>query len=428
MTADAPRGRTLEAVVLGVAFVLVNLAGVWWQRPTSFENGQGWEGAGYYEMAKQVAAGHTPMEGEAPMVYRVGTPLLAGEVQRATGYDTLVSFQIVNGVANVLSLGLLVVWLRRFLPDWRIRTALVLAFLLQWDTPVRWMYYFPAHTDPWMWVFLLAGLIVVDGYREQPTNGRLVAIAALTVVGVCFREIVLVVPVSLLFTGNPVRGGDPRERWREILPRAAPLFAGLLAMAAVHRAVHKTGDYDFGWTAAHWLYEKPWPTYLQGWFLAFGPMLWLALLVERRAGAFLAERQYLAVYLAAFAVLGYIGGTDTERLLFWTMPVVYVLIGRALESVTLPVWLGAILVGAQLITSRAVFWPTPDFPSDAPHVWPVFTPFGRDVPFMDLFSISEQRVKSLASLIEFLAFGAALGGWFLWQRRRGPAAATKTSA
>ena len=425
--ATARRGQRTEAIVLAVAFLLVNLAGARWQKPIPFDGGEGWEGGAYLSMAKQFAAGHVPVADDAPQVYRVGTPLLAALVHRGTGLDFLPSFQVVNGTANVLILTLLVGWLRRFLANWRVRTALGLAFLLQWDTPVRWLYYFPPHTDPWMWVFLLAGMIAVDGCREQPSARRLALVTALVVVGVCFREIVLVVAVALPFSGNPIRGGNLRGRWREVLPRLVALPAGLLTMAALRLVAKSTGGFAFGWTAAHWLYEKPWPTYLQAWFLAFGPMLWFAILLERNAGAFLAGRQHLAVYLAAFAGLGDIGGSDTERLLFWTMPVVYLLIGRAAEGARLPVWLVAVLVAAQLVASRAVFWPIPQFPTDAPHVWPLFTPFGRDVPFMDLFSISEQRSKSLASLVEYLAFGAGLGGWFLWQKRRTPATDPETA-
>ena len=418
--ATTDRGRRAEAIILAVAFLLLNLAGARWQKPTSFEDGRGWEGAAYLSVAKQFAAGQSPVADEAPQVYRLATPWLAARVQRATGLGFLVSFQVVNGVANVLILVLLVVWLRRFLVDWRVRTVLALAYLVQWDTPTRWLYFFPAHTDPWMWVFLLAGMIAVDGCREQPSARRLALVTALVVVGVCFREIVMVVAVALVFSGNPIRRGDWRGRWREVLPRLVALPAGLLAMATLRLVAKNTSGYAFGWTAAHMLYEKPWPTYLQSWFAAFGPILWLAIFLGRRTGAFLAGRQHLAVYLAAFAVLGDIGGTDTERLLFWTMPVVYLLIGRAMEGARLPVWLVVVLVAAQLVASRAVFWPIPDFPNDAPHRWPLFTPFGSDVPFMDLFSISEQRAGSLLSIMEYLAFGAALGGWFLWQRRHAP--------
>ena len=418
--ASKRRGRTLEAIVLATAFLLVNLAGARWQKPFPFEGNEGWEGAVYLSAARQFAAGHVPVAGDAPAIYRLGAPFLAATVQRETGLDFLASFRVVNGVANALILGLLVVWLRRFLPDWRIRAALGLAFLLQWDTPVRWMYFFPPHTDPCMWVFMLAGLIAVDGGREQPTAGKIALVTTLTFVGVWFREIVLVIALIYPFVGNPIRAGTLRSRWREVLPRLLPLATGLVALAAVRRVARSDNAYSFAWTALHYLYAKPWPAYLLSWFLAFGPILWLAIFQARRSASFLAGRQHLAAYLLVFTVLADMGGTDTERFLYWTMPVVYLLIGRALEEArsSWPVWLLTALAGTQLVADRAVFWPAiPEYPNLVAHAWPVFTPFGRNIPFDDLYTDTAPRLLSFVSLVEYLAFGAALGIYLLLRRQ-----------
>ena len=204
---DFPRGYHVE---LGGGFGMPGVG--------SFHGREGWEGASYLEMARQVADGHFPVTEAAPEVFRLGGPALAGLVHRCTGFDLLVCFKLVNGTANALILGLLVAWLRHFLGDWRVRTALCLVFLLQWDAPVRWMYFFPPHTDPWMWVFVLAGLIAVERCREQSTPARIAAVTVLTVAGVCFREIVLIIALVLPFTSNPIRAGDLRERWREARP------------------------------------------------------------------------------------------------------------------------------------------------------------------------------------------------------------------
>ena len=409
-----------EVLVLVVAFLLVNLAQAAFQINFPFHDGTGWEGASYLAMARQVAAGHFPVSEDAPEVYRLGGPALAGLAQRFTGFDLLVCFKLVNGTANALTVGLLIVWLRRFLFDWRVRTALVLAFLLQWDTPVRWMYFFPPHTDPWMWVFVLAGLNMADRYRERPTPGRLALVTALTVVGVCFREIVLIVGLIMPFTGNPFRAQILRGGWREVLPRMVPLAAGVLAMAGLRLVATRQNDYSFAWTALHFIFATPWPSYLLSWFLAFGPFLWVAIFRARQSAVFLASHQHLAVYLVVFTMLADMGGSDTERFLYWTMPVVYVLIGRALEDPVnrWPSWLLAILAGAQLVASRAVFWPAiPEHPNPFPHAWPLFTPSARNVPFADLYTYSTPRLLILMALVEYLFVGAALGGWLVWRNR-----------
>ncbi len=430
-TVNDRAGRRIEAIVLAATFVVVNLLAAALQKQISYNDGKGWEGVAYYSVAQQFAEGRRFVEADAPEVYRVGGPFLAALVHRASGLDLFASFKVVNGTANALTLALLVVWLRRFVADWRVRTALGLAFVLQWDTPTRWMYFFPAHTDPWMWVFLLGGLIAVEHYRARPGPGRLALVAATVAVGVCFREVVLVVACIVPFVGEPLQRAKWRTvaegRWpavaRRVMPtllrRSIPLAAGGLAMFVVRRfGAHQGNTYSFALMAFHWFYEKPWVTYVHGWFLAYGPILWLGIFQGRRAAAFLVGHQHLAVYVLAFAVLGNIGGTDTERLLFWSMPVVYVLIGRGLEDRRrdLPGWLLAVLVGAQALADRAVFWPIPDHPSTIGHVWPLFTPLGRDVPFMDLFGFWEPHLLALTSLLTYLAFGAVLGAWFVWRR------------
>ena len=425
---STPHGRRAEGLMLAVAFVLVNLAGMLFQKQITYNAGKAWEGEFYYDVAEQYTQGKWHVASEAPLVYRIGTPFLASLLHRRLfPGDLFLCFKIVNGVANALTLALLILWLRRFVGDWRIRAALGLMFLLQWDTPTRWLYFYPAHTDPWMWVFLLAGLLAVERYREHPSPGRMLLVAALGAAGIAFREVVLVVPAAFLFVRNPVRGLTARGwflAWREV-PRlawcdAGPLAAGLAALLAVRLVARQTNDYSFAATAAHFLYDKPWPIYLQSVFLAFGPVVWFPILYWRQARAFLADRQYLAAYLAAFALLGLIGGTDTERLLYWAMPVVYVLIGRALEEqradLLRPWWLPAGFIVAQLVASRAVFWPIPDHPSPYPNILPVFTPFGRKIPFMELFSYYQSHGVQLASLTAYLAVGALLASWLNWKR------------
>lgn len=412
-------GSEWEVVVLAVAFVLVNVATALVQRPFLFHGREGWEGVNYLSMARQTAEGRFPIAEEAPTVFRLGAPVLAGLLNRFSGWNLVACFRAVNGVANVLSFALLVVWLRGFLVDWRVRTALALVFLLQWDAPVRWLYFFPPHTDPWMWVFMLAGLLAAERCRAQQTPGRIVLVTALTVVGACFREIVLIIGVVLPFIGNPVRPGAVGERWRGLWPRLIPLAAGVLTTLVLRHAVRREGTYDFAWTALHYLFSKPWPAYGLSWFSAFGPILWLAVLRPRQGAAFLARHQHLAVYLAAFAVLAYMGGSDTERFLYWTMPVVYVLIGRALEEAAglWPRWLLAGLAGAQFVAARAVFWPAvPPYPNLVPHALPLLTPFGRNVPFDDLYTDTAPHLQTLVLLVEYLSLGAALGVWLLWRR------------
>ena len=71
-------GRRCEVWILAIAFVLVNVVTAATQRPFPFHDREGWEGVNYLAMARQAAEGHFPITGEAPTVFRLGAPVLAG--------------------------------------------------------------------------------------------------------------------------------------------------------------------------------------------------------------------------------------------------------------------------------------------------------------------------------------------------------------
>lgn len=116
--------------------------------------------------------------------------------------------------------------------------------------------------------------------------------------------------------------------------------------------------------------NKPVFTWMLAWFIAFGPVLAVVVYDWRSAWQTLAVRPYLAAYLAAFAVLAHVGGHDTERYLFWSMPVVYLLVAQALERQRVlwtSTYLTAVAVVAQVVSAR-IFWPIPS-PSAAVGQW-----------------------------------------------------------
>lgn len=419
------RHYRLEALILAAAFLAVNVASALFQKPLSYHDGKGFEGVRYFQIAEEFAQGK-PIAAEAPFVYRAGTPFLAAHVSKR---DLFFSFKAVNIVANILSLALLIVWLRLYVRDWKIRVLLGLMYLLQWDAPPRFLWFSIIHTDPWLWVFLLAGLIGI--YHVQhggPLARRWLAIlCATSFVGVMFREVALMIPVALLFAHKPLACADGVSatlkalRWPSIA-LFLPLVFGAFGLFFVRLHVTQTDTYSFAWTAAHWIYTKSLPNIVHPWLLAFGPMLFLVIYDWRRASGFLAKNQFLLIYLLGFAVLAYIGGSDSERLTFWTMPAVYVLLGRAVEEhrvLLRSTPLILTLAVCQLIASRA-FMLTPDFPNEHPaRSVPLFTPgLGHDFSYMDTVSILGGRAVEMASLIEYLVFGLILFEWLNHRRRK----------
>ena len=406
----------LEIGLVIALFALTNLISAFRQKQNTFDGGLAWERP-YYVMAGQFAR-HEPIATTAPYVYRVGTPFMVALLSPG---DLFRGFRIVNTTGSFIASLLLVFWLKGYVKDWRTRVLLVTLFLIQWDAPPRYMYHSPVHVDAWYFVFALVGLLAIRRYQEHPSLPLLGGLIALSFVGTLFREIVMIVPITFLAAHQPFSlVGPPEERDLKVrLPPLAhwlPFLSGAAAFAIVHRFVHQTDGYSFLSTILEFLYGKALIGYAQGWLLAFGPVLFIILYDWRKAGAFLAEHQTFLFFLATGAWLGFFGGSDTERLLYWSMPGVYVLLGVAIERhrAVLSRWPVALtFVLGQMMTSR-ILWTTPDYPTSYPHTFPVLQEFGSHVQFLDLFSYHGFRQKELLSIVEFTIYGVAI----LWTMRR----------
>ena len=113
------------------------------------------------------------------------------------------------------------------------------------------------------------------------------------------------------------------------------------------------------------LRNKPIWTWVLGWFFTFGPPV-IALIAAGRSEvrALLRIRPEIGGHVAVCGVLGYIAGTgsDTERLLAWAAPAVYVLAGQAIAARRAVLMrmrlLLALLITVQIASSR-LLWPIP---------------------------------------------------------------------
>jgi hypothetical protein len=264
----------------------------------------------------------------------------------------------------------------------------------------------------------------------KPTLPAILVLALISTVGVVVREVVLIGPVILFIAAISIARTPPPFSLPRFLPVSAPdwklsaaltipLACGLLAFLKIKSIATQTDDYSFIRAVAHWAYDKPIPTYIQSYFLAYGPMIVLLAYNWRRAAAFLWNNAFMLVYLAAFVVLAWIGGADTERVLFWAMPVVYVLLGKAIaENIELlkspP--LAGVLVLTQLVSER-VFWTTPDHPNDFTTPMPVLTFLTDKLQVGDLSAYHGNRFFQAVSLLQYLTLSVVLIWWL--SRRAG---------
>jgi hypothetical protein len=417
---------------LALLALVAGTAGLAWtlQRPITLNGGLGWDGVEYARVAEQLSHGGRPAA-EAPFVYRVGAPALAAWLSPG---DALHGFRLVNGAAALLAPLLLFAWLGRH--GLRPGTRLLLAglFATQWHAPLRLTPFYPVHADPLMWLFWLGGLLLLDHSRPAPAASApalppllLAAWLAWAALALPCREVLLLPALALACRANPLLlRRAPLASWRahtraRLRPALfAPALLGLALFLLIRAWAEPTNSYGFVKTAVLWLWLKSLPHYLHGMCQAFGPaLLVLVALDGRRAWRRLAERQDLLALAAGVAALGWLGGGDTERLLYWGAPLLLLAAGQSLEQIRdacrgdgrrgrALAWL-AFLALAQALGQRLA-WLIPDHPGSEELAWPLLTPLSASGRYLDLWSQHARPEVAVLSLAQYLVV-MGLGVW-----------------
>jgi hypothetical protein len=410
------RGAVEYGIVV-VAVLAIQALSFTTQARITANGGRGYDGTVYYRMAERLAEGQPPNE-PSRFARRIGTPLLAA---LADPGDLINGFQVVNVCAAFASTLLLLAWLRRYLSNPWLRIALVVVHATHWLQLVRFTFFYPVLVDACAQALCFAGLNCIAWYEKKPGRWPLVAVALVGAAGVCFREIVILVPVAFLFARNPrLRRGRQfpyiqlanAPRVHELIPLALAC-AALVTIGSVIRAA------DPGFSASNHLLDRALSrsllTYLLGWMVAFGPGLFLVLFDWRTVLDFFTRHTWTLVFTAGVASVGWAGSLESERhALNWAAPIVYLLIGCTIQQhrrwSTSPVLVGVVLM-AQAFVSR-LFWTTPQPAVDNAARDPVvvLTPLGRGATYLDLFPNELPRALAWVTFGEY----AVLGGLTLW--------------
>jgi hypothetical protein len=328
-----------------------------------------WDSDEYYWMTYNMAT-HQPIRASAPWVYRILIPWLASFPSRyllARGYPYHVltyPYYVINVTAALVTAFLLIVWLKKYVESRGIRLLVVALFLAEWHGPARFVYFYPMYVDPPFIVFLFGGLMLIDSNREDAPERISPLLTLVCMLGTFCRESMILIPLTFIVAHNPWTAGPRGWHWRRDLPSvAAPLVASVLALAFAHAAVSPKSPYSSAEAALTMSRQKPVFTWVLAWFFTFGPGVVAVICTDwKGALAFLRQRPDLAFYLSACGLFGFFGGTDTERVLFWALPVVYLLAARAAErqwTAHTSRLLLTVLALAQVISERTL-WPIPD--------------------------------------------------------------------
>jgi hypothetical protein len=414
-----PRIIVLEFVAAIAVVAAVYVCTFATQPRINVADGRGFDGAEYWAMAVKFANGERP-EGQWRYVRRIGTPILAAI---ADSVDPLRGFQIANVAATFISAALLLMWFRRFIDTPWLRVSLVALWATHWLQLVRFTVFSPALVDPWTQVACFAGLNCIARYEEKPGLLTAGAVAAVSVIGIFFRELAILVPLTFLFARNPalqhlrrfpfvrIRGFPRIEQW-------VPLALALAALAWIGTYVIAN---DPAFSSSEFLEQRAYDrrplVYLLGWMSAFGPALFVVLFDWRTVIDFFSRHRVFLAYTAGVAIIGWAGSVLSERhALNSASPIVYVLLGRTIERHL--TWfkspaLVTLLLVAQAIVHR-VFWVIPPHDSDFQRLAPpdvLLTPVGSGVTYLHLFAAQIPSDMVLAESVQFVALAAIVLFW-----------------
>jgi hypothetical protein len=352
--------KTIPALVLACAITsLVAVVSGRLQRATPVVV---WDAGQYYAMARQFAVRNRPFA-ESPYVFRIGMPWL---VAKKWPSDPQRGFFVLNLLSAVAIGVLLTIWLRAWsIGGWTPALMVALA-AAEWHGPARYIFYNPGYVDPPFIALMLAGLLVIKSIADSYSVGKIVLLTLLSAAGALVRETMALVPICFLFVNGPIGALFRDGRARRSVPAwalMAPLVACLAVVAFTHVlvSVDATERSSMLQAAVQWLQKAP-DAYVMGWFTAFGPVVAIVAFDWRRALRFLSDEEWLAAFLAGCVVIAFIGGSDTERFAFWSLPVVYLLLARAIRQHASTLRSLSLIVTfaiAQAVSAR-VFWGIPD--------------------------------------------------------------------
>ncbi len=429
MTNPSPTARSFWEWPL--ALLLIAAAFFWagqLESPISYQDGFGWDGVEYGRMAAQFAAGVAP-KAEAPFVYRIGTPWL---VARLSPDNPLAGFRLLNLGASLIAPLLLFAWFKSFRLEPFMRLLMLASFLLAWHTPLRFSFFYPVWVDPLLWLWWLGGLLMLLKTPRRTGPIWLVAWTLFAASGAAIREVILLLPLLLALRGHSA--GDLLAHWRKPLKLAGsllekmrlldllPFAAGIAVLLMIQAWATATNSYSFASTAIIWLYQKSIPHMLHGLQLAFSPLIFAGLLLAYRRGSwqgFAGDTGTPLIFALSLFVLGWTGGSDTERILYWAAPLLMVIAGTGLKGLldTRQGWLWlALLILLEAAGQRWIL-PTPDYSAEATSGWPLLS-FWADGQYLDLYSFHGERRLEALSLAQYTLVNGIIA-WLILRVRPG---------
>ena len=334
------------------------------EKTLMYNNELGGDGAVYYKMAQQMADGKKVID-ESPYVYRVGIPFL---VARLFPDNLLLGFRTVNFIGSILSIFFLLILLRNYISKLAIRMFLIGVFVTHWIGPLRTALTYPTQIEPSFIAINLLAFVLISSLDKSPSSWKVIALGGISLLGTLIRKSYILIPLIYTFAKTTdllllTTGIHPRAL-RSLLPYTIPLLLGAFGIVVSHLVSIPSNSYSLLLWMLFWIYQKPLPAYVLGYFITFGPLLAILYPARTTIKDYLTNHHFHLYYLITVSALAWAIGSDTDRFFFWAMPIWLILFGLGLEYLR-PILeksagLCMIILLAQCISQRT-FLPSPSY-------------------------------------------------------------------
>jgi hypothetical protein len=424
--------KIYEILIISIIFFIICFVYKRQQR-ISLNGGKGWDGIFYYHITEQIQDGTYPVVEELPFVRRLGTPFLIARFSTITGINIMDSALYVNLTGALITVLLLMFWLKKFFDRFWINCLLCFLFMMAWYAPVRFLFYIPVSSDSWGAVWFMISLLILQVMRDSYSNdnhrrfiGWVIAYALVISVGNIFRESNAVLCILPFFILNPIKHLQVFSGIKDVsyyvqgmrkslmfffnkrnLILLIPVVSIIFSNAFIRKstAVSDHNVYSYVDNVFTCFYTKTPPEYILGIFIAFGPLILLVPFFYKKWKPLLLDKQELLALLIISLLFGFIGGTDTERIIFMSgFPVIFLLLGISIKSVyDCPQrWWLYVLFILQSIAFR-FYWTLPDYTVKSGHTpVPFFGLMSNHVKYLYLYSHFSNYIVNTILLGEYL--------------------------
>lgn len=369
----------------------------------------------YHSISSQIINASYPLKGVEPFVYRLGTPYLAAMLFPE---NLIQGYLIVNIVFAFASMLLFYFFLRIYINQQFVIYFFLIAYIINPLGVLRFTLFYPVYTDPGALFFSMLILYISLCFTKVNWATTLL-LSLLSFIGIFFREIVVLAPLSILLSYLLIQLGNKKQLLdSELLHKIIPLAFSIAGFIILRHSVEATPtDYSFYSTIIMYLkinFQDP-IRYITAVLMTIGPIALLPLVLYRYR-VFSSKQLVLIIYLSGVFALAFIGGWHLDRIVSWgafaylTLIALFVANFIATSSSLLLKFLVLIsVVIAQLIAHR-FFLPIPDINDLAELVSSdnvqllLFTPYGDKISALYTYSASIPGALRLKIVLQYALF------------------------